>query len=229
MNKRLNRKTLVIFLFIFSFPNLSLSQEKEISSDSSKTWFGDFFIGTEIGNTVVALLDNHRDYYWDTFAKIRTYKHWSITASFGSEKHTYNKNDWNIDVEGNFLKFGLELGFPQTENVNNQYLIGLRYATSSFDQTINQFVIRANGGADNIFGNLPKATVQTRWLEFVVGAQVELFESGFFASVAFTPRIKLSETTQNNIENLYTPGFGEDINNRSFGFNWSLFYRIPVR
>ena len=229
MNKRLNRKMLVIFLFIFSLPILSQSQEKKYAlKDSSKTWLGDFFIGAEIGNTIVALLDDHRDSYWDAFAKVRVYKRWNLTASFGSEKHTYNKNDWNIDVEGNFLKFGIEFGFPQTKNINNQYLIGLRYAISSFDQTINQFVIRTHNGADNIFGSLPKASVQTRWLEIVVGAQLELFKTGFFASVAFTPRIKLSETTQNNSENLYTPGFGEDINSRSFGFNWSIFYRIPI-
>ena len=229
MNKRLNQKVIVIFLFIFSLPYLSQSQERDVSADSSKTWFGDFFIGVEIGNALVAILDDHRDSYWDAFVRARIYKRWSVTTSYGLEKHTYNRNDWNIYVEGNFLKFGVEFGFPQTKNINNQYLIGLRYASSSFDQTINQFVIRTNAGTDNTFGSLPQGAVQTQWIEFVVGAQVELFKSGFFASVAFTPRIKLRETTQNNVDNLYTPGFGEDINNRSFGFNWSIFYRIPIR
>ncbi len=232
-----------IFIFNLLFIS-SLARAQEIESDSvpkpevrdtsiirEVTYAYGIFVGLEYGKWIERAFQRDRRRY-EAFVKMRVYRRWHLVAAYGKEKSLFDDlkgGGWEIQLDGTYARLGFDYAFFQAPySADDNVYAGLRYGTSRFDQWIARYVIRTHDGLYDQIGSLPQAQVQTDWLGIVIGAQVEVFHTGLYLGVELNPRFKLSETRQNSIKNLYTPGFGEDINGRSFDYRATLAYKIPL-
>jgi hypothetical protein len=114
--------------------------------------------------------------------------------------------------------------------MENMIVVGLRYAFSTFDQTLNEYAINAD----------PFVPVRTeteavtydglnaQWIELVLGLKVEVLHN-VFLGVSFRGNTMITSKQPDNFKNLYVPGFGDvSFNNKGFSFNYTLSYLIPI-
>lgn len=189
------------------------------------------FIGAEYGKFIENAFKENRSRQ-ELFVRLRAYRKWHLMGAYGRGEAFLDqatRSGWQIRAVGTYLRLGFDYTvFQSRYSSDDNVYLGLRYGSSHFDQTIERYVIRTYKGYYNQTGSLPKSRVGTDWLGLAVGAQVGLFNTGFYLGVEFNPRFILHETTLNDIKNLYTPGFGEDINGRAFDYRATIAYRIPL-
>lgn len=213
----------------------SVSSSKPTAADSvvlrAVTYRYGLFTGLEYGKFIENAFKEDRQRY-EVFTRVRLYRRWHLEGAYGRETalfHQVERSGWKIQVQGPYLRIGFDYAFFQADyNTEDNVCLGLRYGHSRFDQTIQQYAIRTKGGRYNQTGSLPTSSVATDWFGIVLGAQVALFKTGFYLGIALNPRFILHEAPLDDIKNLYTPGFGENINGRSFDYQATLAYRIPL-
>ncbi len=238
-------KTSPAYLFIFSLlPIGFLANAQEVEKDSMSNpehsdtlmvrdvaYAYGIFVGAEYGKWIESAFQKDKRQY-EGFVKVRLYRRWHVVAAYGSEAFFFddsNGGGWHIQINGTYVRAGFDYAIFQARySTDDNVYAGLRYGTSRFDQIIKRYIIRTKGGAYDQTGHLPKARVQTDWIGIVIGAQVEVIHTGLYVGIELNPRFKLSETQQDGIKNLYTPGFGEDINGRSFDYQATISYKIPL-
>lgn len=147
-------------------------------------------------------------------------------ADVGQEKNTYDKNGYDVDASGVFVRLG---GFymlaPDPQNIENGFYIGGKVAASFYNQDLKSIPIRWIQGMDS-FASFPGSSQSAYWLEGAVGGRIEILGSHFLIDVQAQPKILMYTTKQENITPMVIPGFGKDATRFKIGFMWNLAYRF---
>jgi hypothetical protein len=221
-------KSFINIFFLF-FTVIIFSQEKVNDTIKYKDRYG-LRVGIDIVAPVYSLFDDDRKGL-EFVADYRVSKRFFIATEFGYLENTDQEDFFNYTTNGQYIKVGADFNaYKNWIGMENVIVVGLRYAFSAFDQTLNEYTINADPF-------LPEKTVTTstkydnlnaQWIEFVLGIKVEVMHN-IFLGFSFRGNKLISSKEPDNFKNLFIPGFNKVfLNDNGFSFNYTISYLIPI-
>lgn len=163
----------------------------------------------------------------------RLTKNYYLAGEIGNEITTENDYLINYTAKGTYLKAGFDYNFYENWlDMENVITFGMRYAASSFSQTLNAYRVYTT---NPYFNENPLYTPGTttnglsaQWIEVVVGVKAKVIQN-FYLGFSLRMNKLFSNKYPANFDNLYIPGFNRTYGS-SFGagFNYTLSYMVPI-
>jgi len=217
--------SIILFLFSFSL----FSQEKEKDTTAYKDRYG-LRVGIDIFQPIYSLFEEDRKGL-EFVADYRVSKRFFIATEFGYTEAITKEDFFEAYTNGQYLKIGADFNaYKNMLGLENMIVVGLRYAYSSFDQTLNEYTINAspflpeqtNSNATNYDG------LNAQWIEFVFGIKAEIAHN-IFMGFSFRGNQLINTKEPENFKNLFIPGFNKVyLNDNGFSFNYTISYLIPL-
>lgn len=143
--------------------------------------------------------------------------HWERYYSTESEEYSNN---------GNYFRVGVDVNFIKNDPDNNMFFFGARYGRGTFSEDLTIITVDdVWGTGTNSYSN---SNLNAGWVEMVTGLRVKMWK---FFWMGYTARYKfgLSTDTPQGFEVYDVPGFGRTFKNTTWGFNYQILFRIPLR
>lgn len=174
---------------------------------AGKTYFQDDFSSWEVQGDI----DFNRYYL------VVEYGSWSKDRASDSTSYSNSGNYWRVGVDVNFL--------PNDPD-RNTFFLGARYGRSVFSETmhVNRFDPAWGLLSDTFHHN----NVGASWIELTTGLKVKIWQ---WLWLGYTARFKFGLSAKGSDEMLPydVPGFGLTDKETTWGFNYYLIVRLPVR
>ncbi len=218
-------RTKRIFFFFFSFLfALGFSQENETQQKEKWRYDPNFMVGIDVLNAGISFFSERKVY--QGFVSTRLKERLHAVADAGFEKNIYQKNGYDAEVNGPFVKIGgFYMLMRDPENAQNGFYAGAKLAASFYHQEYRAVPIRGFGGSSS-FESFPSSSQSSYWAEAVIGGRVQLFSSNFYIDVNVQPKYLIFSTKQEDIQPMVVPGFGQSSGKFNFGFMWNLAYHF---
>lgn len=182
-------------------------------------------IGVDVGKIAYYFLTNNTNKTLE-FSADMSYKKLLLVGEAGysllditKETYTYNSNGLfaRVGVEHNILKGGGD----------NYIFVGARYGIGQFSYQASDIEL-VDDFWENQQANSAKQAVTAHWGEAVGGVKVNVFDNVF---LGFTARFKLriAQSDYGAVDPLLIPGFGNPIRRNAMGFNYYVYYLIPLK
>jgi len=229
----MNLRLILFFIISLSFCLNTKAQESvsETVQDSvPKNKYGAFRFGVDLSMPIIQLF-NEEQKGLEIVADYRINKKFFVAGEFGYEDNTRQEDHFNFTTKGQYIKAGVNYNtYENWKGMYNQIYVGIRYGTSFFDYTLNDY-------SPNVYGEyfIPELKeagtefngLNANWVEFVAGLQVETFKNLYLgAMIEFKSMLFFKEPE--NFKNMYVPGFNNvSVNDLGFGFNYTITYNIP--
>jgi len=145
------------------------------------------------------------------------YGHWE--RDHISESATYGNS-------GNYWRAGIDVNFLTKDPDRNVFFLGARYGQSVFSESMSVSRI------DPVWGELSDtfyhSGVNASWIELTTGLKVKIWKIFW---LGYTGRLKFGLSTKGSQEMLAydVPGFGRTDKETTWGFNYYLMIRLPIR
>jgi hypothetical protein len=135
---------------------------------------------------------------------------------------------FNYFSNGYYGRLGVDynLNKPKRSGDKDMFLAGIRFGNAFYTDYANSIRIQDNYWG-NFYGVLPAKTMSAQWIELLVGIKAEIFKN-FFLGCSIRSRILLSKTKDDQTLPYWIPGYGKGITKSCVGFNYSIYYAIPV-
>lgn len=227
------------FVFCFVFGN---AQSKPIDTKPKDTVVYKQPYGLRIGVDLSRpILSSFNDDYTglEFVGDYRLSLKYYLAAELGNENRTRQEDLYNFTTSGSYIKLGVDYNtYSNWYGEQNMIYAGARVAFSSFNQTLNNYqIFNSNrywspdgfqeSGSEPIEFEGRNAT----WLEAVFGIKAELFANIYLgASVRLGALVNTKATAEDEITNLFIPGFNKVTDNSIFGvgYNFSISYFVPL-
>lgn len=220
-------KYFISILFIFLFFSV-FSQDKTKDTIKYKDRYG-FRVGIDIFQPVYSLFDNDKKGL-EFVGDFRVTKRFYAAAELGYSEATNKEDYFEFYTNGQYIKAGLDFNaYKNWIGMENMIVVGLRYAFSTFDQTLNEYTINADPFLpnQNITTPVTYNGLNAQWIEFVLGLKAEILHN-VFMGFSFRWNQMVTSKEPENFKNLYVPGFNKVyLNNNGFGFNYTISYLLP--
>jgi hypothetical protein len=133
--------------------------------------------------------------------------------------YTFQSNGYygRLGIDRNMLKGGNDILF-----------FGARYALSAFNFQSDRFVVPDPYWGEDLVSNYPKERFLAQWLEGVAGLKGNVF-GNFYLGFAARFKLRVALSGNRNVGAITIPGFGDASQRSAFGFNYYVFYQIPLR
>ncbi|MFN3136489.1 MAG: DUF6048 family protein [Allomuricauda sp.] len=197
-------------------------------------------VGADISKLVLSFADE--DYTGlELVGDYRLTQKLYLAAEIGNETKKQDETLLNTllydyETSGSYIKAGVDVNtYTNWYGMNNAITIGGRYAFASFTQTLNDYSLYETNQFFNeefLPGENPNrefSGLSASWLEFVVGAKVELF-ANIFVGMSARLGFLITNTEDEQFPNLWIPGFNKVTDGSNFGvnYNYSISYFIPL-
>jgi len=217
-----------IFIFVFSLLCIStFSQNKaeEKKSDSIKWQYKpNLTVGVDVLNLGIAFFSDRK--LFQGYVSSRINKRVHAVIDLGYDKNVYQKNGYDAKVDGIFAKVGgYYMLSMDSENDLNGFYAGGKLAGSFYNQEYMAIPVKGLN-SEGVTIAFDPSTQSSYWIEAMLGARVQVFESNFFIDVNLQPRYLAYTTKQDEIEPMIVPGFGRSSGSFTMGFSWSLAYKF---
>lgn len=162
-----------------------------------------------------------------------------IAVEVGNEEVTKQVEQVNFSTKGTYYKIGFDLNmFDNWEGMDNQVVLGLRLASSSYNHFLNSYTLldrspfwqEAGAITDSGFATGERPNLDAFWIEIITGFKVELV-TNIYLGLSLRLNRLINDTVPENFDNIYIPGFNKKTEDNKFGasFNYTLTYRIPLK
>lgn len=215
----LKRISSLFFSILFGAASAQVNQDQ-------KEWKYEpqFVIGADVVNAGISVFSDRKIFQGFVSTEIKKDLHAVLDA--GYEKNTYQKNGYDAQVSGPFLKIGgFYMLLKDKENNFNGFYGGGKLAASVFNQEYFSIPVRGFSGSSSSVA-FPASSQSAYWLEASLGGRIQFFSSPFYADVNVQPRYLLYATKQENVQPLIIPGFGRSSGKFNIGFSWNLAYQF---
>lgn len=220
-------KYFISILFILLFFS-AFSQDKTKDTIKYKDRYG-LRVGIDIFQPVYSLFDNDKKGL-EFVGDFRVTKRFYAAAELGYSEATSKEDYFEFYTNGQYIKAGVDFNaYKNWIGMENMIVVGLRYAFSTFDQTLNEYTINADPFLPNQTITTPVAYngLNAQWIEFVLGLKAEILHN-VFMGFSFRWNQMVTSKEPENFKNLYVPGFNKVyLNNNGFGFNYTISYLLP--
>lgn len=225
----------LLFSVVIFAQESTLEEAKDTSTIVHKQSYG-LRVGVDLSRPIRSFLkDNYQGF--EIVGDYRISNRIYLAAEIGTEKRTTKEDLYTFTTKGNYIKIGADYNsYENWYGMENSIYVGMRVATSTFNQTLDNYQIYSNNqywNEGNSSGNNTNllqehSGLNALWLEGVFGMKAELFNNLYIgASIRLGMLINDKEAT--NFPNLWIPGFNKVTDNSNFGvgFNYSISYLIP--
>lgn len=160
------------------------------------------------------------------FSADMSYKKLLLVGEAGYSLLDIKKETYTYSSNGLFARVGIEHNILKAGG-DNYIFVGARYSIGQFSYQASNILL-----VDSLWGETTKASdkknVMAHWGEAVGGVKVNVFDNVF---LGFTARFKLrvAESDYGEVDPLLIPGFGKPIRKNAMGFNYYVYYLIPLR
>jgi len=232
-----------IYIFIFSLFTINFIVGQEIENKKSDSTIvkkkliniDKLSIGIDLYNPIYSSI-NDDDLSYELITSLRILEDFSIASEIGSLDRYIEDENINFTSTGEYIKFGFDYNlFNNWVGMDNSIYLGMRFATSSFNNKIDSYTLR---NPDSYWSNNVTSDYETinhsdqnaNWIELLVGIKVETIKN-IYLGISLRLNRLLSNTSPNNFNNLYIPGFNKvtDDNSWGSGFNYTLTYSLPLK
>lgn len=224
----LQMKAKSIFISAFSLVSVfAFSQKKEEpkKQDTAKwKYTPNFIIGADVMNLGAAFFGDRKLYQGFVSSRISRKIH--AVVDLGYDKNIYQKNGYDAKADGLFLKAG---GFymlaSDPENAFNGFYAGAKLAGSFYSQEYMAIPVKGKY-SEGVSLAFDPSSQSSYWMEAVLGARIQVFDSNFFIDVNLQPKYLVYNTQQDEIVPMIVPGFGRSSGKFNMGFSWNLAYKF---
>lgn len=223
------RYIISISLFITGCSLMAQTSDKAKDSVAYKDRYG-LRVGLDVVLPVYTAISDETKGF-EIVGDFRVYKRFYAAAELGYRDYSDEEDFYKYSTSGQYIKLGVDYNaYKNWIGMENMIVVGLRYAFSTFDQTVNEYAINADpfipGRTET--ESVVYDSLNAQWVELVLGLKVEVLHN-VFLGVSFRGNKMISATDPDNFKNLYVPGFGSvSFNNFGFSFNYTVSYLIPI-
>jgi hypothetical protein len=154
-----------------------------------------------------------------------------LVANYGLTSYNLDEETYTYENDGSYLRLGADINFMQDDPNLNIAFFGFRYVTSSFTDKLDydtKAVIQSLTGWPSTRETSSNEKARASWYELTTGLKIRVVKQMY---MGFTLRYKLMMKTKDteDLRPYFIPGFGKNINQSAFGFNYYVSYRLPFR
>ena len=197
---------------------------------------GGLTVGVDLSRFLLPLIELDRS-GWEVSLDYQLSTRAYAVAELGYQRvKDFNRSNYTYNSTGNYLRFGVDkvlfslndtkgdVLFSKKVTRDHDYMYtGIRYGFSSMSQNASYIL------SDNTFGSAEgeeRNSINTHWLEGVVGFKVEVFKN-LFLGISTRIRYGLAVPKQTNVPHYINAGYGNGRNQLNVGYTYAIFYRIP--
>lgn len=231
------------FRFLISFlliatTTLAQSPKDSVQIDSAKMVSKFIPTGVRVGFDLVSLgqgviknglpaITQGRVRQWKFNADVDFYRYF-LALEYGVFERQWEGLDNTLyNNNGQFLKIGVDVNFLHRDPDQSALFIGMRYATSKYDDNISYDYANAFWGSGSGFAE--NNSLSSSWFELTTGLKVKLkkyFWMGYTARFQFNVN---DNYASNELAPHWIPGYGLAEKASNWGFEYWLIFRIPFR
>jgi hypothetical protein len=181
-------------------------------------------IGYDVYGGAWSALDKSFDGF-EASADVDFYRYY-LTVDIGNWKRNFTGDVDQYSNNGNYMRAGVDVNFLKRDPERNMFFIGARYGWGTFSETL------VRTADDPVWGLNTETFTNTNsrasWFEVTTGLRVKMYK---FFWMGYTIRYKFGLTTSgiNALAPYDVPGFGSTNKASTWGFNYLLLIRVPVR
>lgn len=130
------------------------------------------------------------------------------------------------DNNGKYFRIGADVNFLLKDPDKNMLFLGVRFARSHFTDSASYTVPDASYDTLRTFA--VNQGVDARWTEITGGLRVKIWK---WLWMGYTARFKFSLKTEGDtfLKAYDVPGYGLTVKPNTWGFNYQIFIRVPLR
>ena len=184
--------------------------------------------GIRIGTDLISLVKSRtQDNYtgWEVNGEI-DFGRYYLAIDYGRWGRNLNSDASTYSNDGKFWRVGIDVNFLRKDPDGNVFFIGTRYGHSNFSESLSLNSSDPNWGL--FTRNYHQADVNAWWLELTSGLRVKIWKIFW---IGYTGRLKFALNTDDTPEMLPydVPGFGRTDKDTTWGFNYYIMVRLPIR
>jgi hypothetical protein len=186
-------------------------------------------LGTDLTRFALPILDSTR-IGWEVSGDFELLKDMFVGAEVGFQTTKVEKTNYTYSGNGYYTRIGVDYNFMKhvDEKSLDKMLIGLHYGFTTFNHQAEKVRVPSTYFGDFTGGAIEKNWLSANWLEVALGMRTELL-ANFYLGWSLRIRMKVWAENDPNMQPYYIPGYGRAYGNNAFGFNYSLFYQIPIK
>lgn len=215
-----------MLLIILTLTDGSAQQQDSVVTDTVRNKY--LPTGVRIGTDAITLFksgiqDNFNG--WEVNGEV-DFNRYFLALEYGKWGRNLNSDSASYVNDGRYWRAGIDVNFLKKDPDRNVFFIGGRYGRSIFSERMSLTTYDPFwGGYTNLFQNM---NINAWWLELTAGLRVKMWK---FLWLGYTGRFKFGLQTDTPAEILPhdVPGFGRTDKETTWGFNYYLMLRIPIR
>ncbi|WP_299114186.1 DUF6048 family protein [uncultured Winogradskyella sp.] len=225
----------LVALLLCSSTTFAQVEEQEKTQDTTvfKQKYG-LRLGADISKLVRSVIDD--DYQgFEINGDYRLTQRLYLAGELGNEERTLDSEALSSTAKGSYFKVGVDYNlYRNWLDMENMIYSGFRVGASSFSQTLNSYTIYDVN--NQYFGQQVTVTnpeefdgLTAIWGEIILGIKAEVL-TNLFMGLNVQLKFLVSETSPDNFENLYIPGFNRTYDSGivGAGFGYNISYLIPI-
>jgi len=186
-------------------------------------------VGYDLSRIVLPYVDTTRKAF-EISADFEVKPFYYAVAEYGQQKVDIRNEFYEYASDGYYLRVGFDYNFLGEKLSVDQYEMifgGLRYGFASYDHSANHLYIPDNYWGDVLIESLGPVKLNAHWFEITGGIRGELFRN-VFVGWSFRARLMLFQLKDEIMYPYYIPGFGSGNRKATIGFNYYIYYKIPL-
>jgi Domain of unknown function (DUF6048) len=184
--------------------------------------------GLRIGTDALSIARNFYDksfHGWEVNADVDFYRY-NLAVDYGYWSRDFNKKGNDYANSGTYFRVGADVNFLTKDPDHNMFFIGARYGRGTFSEDL--IIETTDPVWGDIISTLNNTNVTASWYELTTGIRVKIWK---IIWMGYTARFKFGINTheKGSLVPSDVPGYGRTDKESTWGFNYQIFVRFPVR
>lgn len=218
---------IILALALFSFTDVSAQTEADsVTIDSVRNKYVP--TGIRIGTDVISLVKTQTqdDFHgWEVNGEV-DFNRYYLAVEYGTWGRNFNSDSAAYTNNGRYWRAGVDVNFLMKDPDRNVFFLGARYGRSVFAEAMD--LTRYDPYWGRRTDSFYHSNVNAWWLELTTGLRVKVWKIFW---IGYTGRFKFALTSDATAEMIPhdVPGFGKTDKETTWGFNYYLLIKLPIR
>lgn len=200
--------------------------DSTVRADTVRNKF--FPTGIRVGTDVISLVKSRiQDNFegWEVQGEI-DFSRYYLALEYGRWGRNLGSDSATYANQGTFWRAGIDVNFLAKDPDRNVFFLGARYGRSVFTESMG--IQRHDPVWGILADNFYHTDVNAWWIELTSGLRVRIWKVFW---LGYTGRFKFALSTDGTEEMIPhdVPGFGRTNKETTWGFNYYLMIRLPIR
>lgn len=219
--------TALLALTLLSLSNVAAQTKADtVAVDTVRNKY--FPTGIRVGTDLISLVKSRtqNDFHgWEVNGEI-DFNRYYLAVEYGTWGRNFYSDSASYVNDGRYWRAGVDVNFLMKDPDQNVFFLGARYGRSIFSESMDLTRYDPIWGrrSDNFYNG----NVNAWWIELTTGLRVKIWKIFW---MGYTGRFKFALSTDVTEEMLPhdVPGFGKTNKETTWGFNYYLLIKLPIR